>query len=267
MTSFHWHPEVVAGLGLLLALYLLAGGPLRRRLTPGPGPAGRQVAAFAGGVAVLALALLGPLAEWAEHVALSAHMAQHLLLTLVVPPLWLLGTPPWLLSPLARTPGVGRAGFVLTRPVVALGLASAVLVLWHIPRFFEAALRTDALHALEHLTFLGTALGLWWPVAGPRLPEWPRPSPPAQLLYLFLATIPMTVVSAPITVAETVLYPFYTDAVARGVWPLPPRADQELAGVLMWVGGSLPYLVAGTIVYFRWALAEEPGPAGEPSGA
>lgn len=252
----HWHPDVVAGLGGLLALYLLGIGPLRRRLAPGPGPDTAHVASFVGGVLVLACAVLGPLAEWAEHVALSAHMAQHLLLTLVVPPLWLLGTPDWLLRPVTRLPGVTRAGYVLTRPVVALGLASAALTLWHVPALFEAALRREALHALEHLTLLSTALLLWWPIAG-SLPEWPRPAPPARLLYLFLATIPMTAVSAPITAAETVLYPFYAGAGAA--WPLSPRADQELAGVLMWVGGSLPYLIAGTIVFFRWAREEEPG--------
>jgi putative membrane protein len=223
------------------------------------------VAAFVGGSAALAFALLGPLAEWAEHVALSAHMLQHLVLTLLVPPLWLLGTPDWLLRPATRGRGIGRIGYVLTRPVVALGLASATLIVWHVPRFFEAALRQEALHGLEHLTLLGTALLAWWPVAGP-LPEWPRPAPPARLLYLFLATIPMTAVSAPITAAEHVLYPFYAE-VARSAgagWPLAPRADQELAGVLMWVGGSLPYLIAGTVVFFRWAAGEEPGGAALP---
>ena len=93
MNAWHWHPEVAVGLEALTLLYLLAIGPLRRQRRWGPRPPAGQVAAFLGGVLVLAGALLGPLAELAEHVALSAHMAQHLLLVLVVPPLWLLGTP------------------------------------------------------------------------------------------------------------------------------------------------------------------------------
>jgi putative membrane protein len=251
--SWHWHPEVALGLEALLVGYLFLMGPLRRRRNWGPRPSRWRVGAFLGGLAILAAALLGPLAEWAEHVALSAHMVQHLLLILVVPLLWLLGLPAWLVAPLARAPVIGRVGFGLTRPLVALALASAVQILWHVPAAFDAALRVERLHALEHVSFLATGLLLWWPVAGPAA-EWPRPAPPAQLLYLFLATIPMMAIAAPITLAEEVLYPAY--AAGGRPWPLDPRADQELAGVLMWVGGMFGYLVAGTVVFFRWAGPE-----------
>lgn len=246
MSLWHWHPSVLIGLGGLLTLYVWAGGRRAGR---------RRILAFLGGTAALAAALLGPLAEWAEHVALSAHMVQHLLLTLVVCPLWLAGTPAPLLAPVLRVPGARVAGRALTRPAVAFGLAAAVLIAWHRPVFFEAALRSEAVHVLEHLTLLGTGLLAWWPVLGPPLPQWPRPAPPAQLLYLFLSTVPMMAVAAPITLAEDLLYPFYAGA-ARS-WPLPPRADQELAGVLMWVVGPLSYLIAGTVVFFRWASLEE----------
>jgi putative membrane protein len=253
MSAFHWHPEVALGLEALLAGYLLLTGVLRRRLRWGPPPSRGRVAAFVGGTILLAGAVLGPLAEWAEHVALSAHMAQHLVLILVVPLLWLLGLPPWLLAPVARAPVVGRLGWQLTRPLPALALASAVQIAWHIPGAFDAALRVERLHALEHVSFLATGLLLWWPVAGPS-PEWPRPTPPAQLLYLFLATIPMMAIAAPITLADDVLYPFYSES--GRAWPLAPRTDQELAGILMWVGGMFGYLIAGTVVFFRWAGPE-----------
>jgi cytochrome c oxidase assembly factor CtaG len=251
--GFHWHPEIALGLEVLLAGYLLATGVLRRRFRLGPPPARGRVAAFLAGTGILAGAVLGPLAGWAEHSALSAHMLQHLLLMLVVPLLWLLGLPPWLLAPVARVPVVGRAGWWLTRPLATLALASAVQVAWHVPAAFDAALRVGALHALEHISFLAAGLLFWWPIAGPT-PEWPRPSPPAQLLYLFLATIPMMAIAAPITLAEDVLYRFYSGADAA--WPLAPRADQEVAGLLMWVGGMLGYLVVGTVVFFRWAGPE-----------
>jgi putative membrane protein len=163
------------------------------------------------------------------------------------------GLPSWVFAPVARAPALGRLGFALTRPLPALALASAVQVTWHVPSAFDAALRVEALHALEHVSFLATGLLLWWPVVGPA-PDWPRPAPPAQLLYLFLATIPMMAIAAPITLAEDVLYPSYT--AAGRPWPLDPRADQELAGILMWVGGMFGYLVAGTVVFFRWAGPE-----------
>jgi putative membrane protein len=251
--GFHWHPEVVLGLEALLAGYLLMTGLLRRRFRLGPPPTRGRVAAFLAGTGILAGAVLGPLAGWAEYAALSAHMVQHLLLMLVVPLLWLLGLPPWLLAPVARAPVVGRLGWWLTRPLTALALASAVQVAWHVPVAFEAALRVPPLHALEHITFLAAGLLFWWPVAGPAT-EWPRPSPPAQLLYLFLATIPMMAIAAPITLAEDVLYPFYLGG--GHAWPLAPRPDQEVAGILMWVGGMLGYLVVGTVVFFRWAGPE-----------
>jgi cytochrome c oxidase assembly factor CtaG len=130
MATFHWHPEVALGLEALIAGYLLATGVLRRRFGWGPPPGRGRVAAFLGGTVILAGAVLGPLAEWAEHAALSAHMAQHLLLILVVPLLWLLGLPPWLLAPAARVPVVGRFGWWLTRPLPALALASAVQIAW-----------------------------------------------------------------------------------------------------------------------------------------
>jgi putative membrane protein len=257
MNYWHWHPSVVAGLAGLLGGYWLA--TRRRRATPG------QVACFAAAVAALGVALLGPLAEWAERVALSAHMLQHMVLTLVVPPLWLAGTPAGLLRPLLRVPGGRATGRVLTHPAVAFGVAAAVLVAWHRPAFFEAAARDEATHVLFHLTLIGSGLCAWWPVAGP-LREWPRPSPPAQLLYLFLSTIPMAAVAAPITLAEEPLYPFYAAASVAAGWPLSPRLDQELAGVLMWTVGPLAYLIAGTVVFFRWASLEEaePVPASRP---
>jgi putative membrane protein len=263
MIVWHWHPEVAAGLGALVALYLAGVGPLRRRRGWGPTPRARTVAAFLGGTLVMAAALLGPLAEWAERVALSAHMLQHLLLTLVVPPLWLAGTPAWLVRPLLAAPGLASAGRVLTRPVLALGLAGAALVVWHLPGAFGAALARPGVHALMHLSLLGSAVLAWWPVLGP-LPEWPRPAPPGQLLYLFAGMIVMSAVAAPVTMAEDLLYPAYA---APAGWPLSPRADQELAGILMWVGGSLVYLAVATGVFFRWVAREAADEASVPGRA
>jgi putative membrane protein len=260
----HWHPEVAAGLTALLAFYLYATGPLRRRHHLGPPVRVGQRLAFVGGILLTAGALLGPLAEWAEFAALSAHMAQHLLLTLAVPVLWLLGTPAWLLRPLLRVPALARAGRLLTRPGVALALSGATLAVWHMPACFEAAMARQGLHILMHVSLLGTALLAWWPLCGP-LPEWPQPAPPGQLAYLLVAMVAMTAVAAPVTVAENVLYPYYQ--AAPRAWPLEPRLDQEVAGILMWMGGLVAYLIAGTLVFFRWA-AREGGeePVGEEVG-
>jgi putative membrane protein len=255
MTVLHWHPEVAAGLLGVLAAYAVGIGPLRRRWRLGPPATTAEAVAFLTGWGLLTLAVLGPLAAWAEHGALSVHMAQHLVLTLVVPPLWLAGTPGWLLRPLLAWPVLRRAGHGLTRPVPALLLASAALLVWHVPAAYQAALTDPRLHALQHSSLLLTALLGWWPLVGP-LPEWPRPSEPARLLYVVAATIPMTAAAAPITLADGLLYPFYASPPLP--WPLPPLVDQELAGTLMWMGGMVGYMAAGTVVFFRWALREEP---------
>jgi putative membrane protein len=251
MSLRHWHPSVIFGLGGVLTLYLIAIGLARRH----PRPSGRQTFAFVAGTGLIATVLSGPIDELADSVSLSVHMTQHLLLTLVVPPLWLFGTPAWALRPLLRLRPVARAGFVLTRPLVALALASGVLIGWHMPVLYDAALEHETLHALEHLTLLGGALLAWWPVLGP-LPEWPRPTPPVQILYLFLCMVPMTLIAAPITLAEDTLYRFYAHVVVPAWWPLSPLADQRLAGILMWTAGTFGYISATTVIFFHWASRE-----------
>ncbi|MBI4590629.1 MAG: cytochrome c oxidase assembly protein [Candidatus Rokubacteria bacterium] len=250
--SAYWdlHPDVLAGLALLATLYLLGIGPLRRRYRWAGGVAPWRVAAFFGALGVMFIALNGPLHDLAEHSLVSAHMVQHLLLTLVVPPLLLAGSPGWLLRPVLTIRRAAAVGQVLTRPLPALSIYTVVFTTWHLPIPYEWALKDHGVHILEHLLFIATALLLWWPVLSP-LPDWPRPAPPAQLLYLFVAGIPMVPVAAFLTLSDEVLYPFYGKAPWQ--WGLSPLADQRLGGVLMWIGGPLVFLIAMTIVFFRWA--------------
>lgn len=241
------HPTVLIGLALLSGLYVLLGGL---------GTARRQVASFFGAVAVLLLALNGPLHDLSDYYLFSAHMAQHLLLTLVFPPLLLYGTPAHVILPLLRPPAVRAVARVVTRPLVAATLFTAPIVLWHVPVLYEAALRDHDLHILQHIVFLTTAVLMWWPVLSP-LPELPRAAYPLQMLYLFLLGIPMSVTGALIALAERVLYPFY--AAAPRVWGLTALADQQIGGLLMWVPGGLALWIAMTVVWFRWALWSERG--------
>src|SRR5881397_2586854 len=119
VSPVHWHPSVILGLAALVAGYALARRAAPRAEAGGP----RDVALFLAGGLAMAAALVGPLDDWAEHAALSAHMTQHLVLTLVVPPLWLAATPPGVWRPILAVPGARAAGRALTRPPVALGLA------------------------------------------------------------------------------------------------------------------------------------------------
>ena len=267
-TSGELHADVLLGAGLLAAAYAIAWarGPRRSAAEPGR---------FFAGVGVLLLALNGPLHDLSDSYLFSAHMVQHLLLTLLAPPLLLTGTPGWMLDGLLGEGGDGctegvqpappsrlppRAAMVraATRPLPAFALWGATLVVWHLPGPYAAALASHPVHIIQHLTLLATGVLGWWPVlARSRL----APALPyaAQILYLFVFGIPMTVVAAMITGAERLLYPFY--AAAPRLFGLTPLADQRLGGVIMWVPAGLIPLVAFTVVFFRWAAAEAEEPA------
>jgi putative membrane protein len=248
------HVETLAVAALLAGAWLAAH---RGRWCPaGVRASPVRAAAFGLGLAAALIALNGPVHDLAERSHFSAHMAQHLLLALVVPPLLLAGTPAWLMDGLLtvvlRRRGLPAARAV-TRPVPALALYTVVLVVWHLPGPFDAALASHAWHIVEHAALVSAALVAWWPVLGPSRLVAPLPHA-AQILYLFAFGMPMTVVAAMITGADDVLYPFYAGAAAmRGVDAL---ADQRLGGVLMWVPAGVVPLVAFTIVFFRWAAIE-----------
>ena len=242
-----WHPEVIAGLAGLGALYVW-----RARAGETPLPLGRALA-FASGVGVIAVALNGPLHDLADQSLFSAHMGQHLLLMLVAPPLLLAGLRPGMLAPALRLPAVAAALGVLTRAPVAFLLYNAALVAWHLPLTYGLALEHHPLHVVQHLTFMATAVLAWWPILSPE-PQLPRAPYPVQLLYLFLLGVPMTAVAAIITMADHALYPFY--AAAPRVAAVSALDDQRLGGLLMWVPAGVAPLAAFTAVFFRWASAE-----------
>ena len=243
-----WHVEVLAGLASLGALYVWAARARRR-----PWPPGRALAA-ASGLLVLAGALNGPLHDLSDGYLFSAHMVQHVLITLVAPPLLLLGLAPGMLTPILREPGLARGLESLTRMPVAFALYGVAMVAWHLPGPYDAALKSHALHVVQHLTFMASAALAWWPVAGPELSR-PGPSYGAQVLYLFLLSLPMTAVAAFVTFADEPLYGFY--ASAPRVVDLSPIEDQRLGGVIMWVPGGLALLAASTAVFFKWAASED----------
>jgi len=244
------HPSVVIGLVLLGGLYVFLGGLKAPR---------RRVASFAAALLVLFVSLNGPLHNLSDRYLFSAHMAQHLLLTLLFPPLLLYGSPAWIVRPILGVRGVMPVARVLTRPVIAAALFTAPIVVWHVPVFYEAALRHHNLHILQHLVFLATAVVMWWPVLSP-VPELPRIPYPGQMLYLFLLGLPMSITGALITLSDTVLYPFYAEA-PRLASGLDALADQQIGGLLMWVIGALALWGAMTAVWFRWAVREGTGDA------
>ncbi len=246
-----FHPSVVIGLVLLGGLYVRLGGLRAPR---------RRVVSLAASLVVLLAALNGPLHDLSDSYLFSAHMVQHLILTLLFPPLFLYGLPADVVRRILGPPWLRRVSARLVRPVAAAAIFTVPIALWHLPLFYEAAMRHHGVHVAQHLVFLATSVVMWWPILSP-VPELPRASYPAQLLYLFLLGIPMSIVGAMITLADAPLYPFYVEA--PRVWGLSPMADQQIGGLMMWVPGGLIFWLAMTVVWFRWSAREEQG-TGEP---
>jgi putative membrane protein len=242
------HPSVLIGVALLAGLYGLAAKRTRRQLFAG------QVAAFAGALATILLALGGPVDVLADNRLFAAHMLQHLLLALVLPPLLLLGTPDWMVRPFLRPRAVRRLALWVTQPLVAFVLYNGFLAVLHTPPVFECMVRDDAVHIAMHVGLIVTGTIMWWPLLSP-LPEMPRLAYPAQTLYLFLLLIPMAAVSAPITLATEVIYPWYLEG--PHPWGLTPLSDQMLGGLLMWVGAGLYFMCVFSLMFFRWAQRDD----------
>jgi putative membrane protein len=203
---------------------------------------------------VLLLSLNGPIHDLSDYYLFSVHMVQHLVLTLVFPPLFLAGLPPWLLRYLLVRRGVRPIARLLTRPWVAALLFSVTIAVWHLRPFYDLMMRNHEVHIATHLLFMVTATLMWWPVMSP-LAELPRLPPLLAMLYLFLVGIPMQLVGALITFADEVLYPWYLAAPRTA--GLSPLDDQQLGGLLMWIPGNLWIFAAIGVVFFKWAKEEE----------
>jgi putative membrane protein len=266
-TSASIHLEVIVAAGLVGGAYLGAWATraVRTRGSSGPGDApgrpGTGLGAallFFGGLLALIAALNGPLHDLSDHYLFSAHMVQHLVLTLVVPPLVLAGTPAWMADGLLR--GISRwrpAGMlirVLLRPLPALACYAVALIAWHLPGPYNRALEVHGWHIVEHLVLIASAVLGWWPILSPAATVAPPLPYGAQLLYLFVFGIPMTVVAAFVTGAEHVLYPFY--AAAPRIFDITPLTDQRLGGVIMWVPAAVMPVLVFSLVFFRWVAAE-----------
>ena len=209
------------------------------------------------GLAFLAVALLSPIATYAEAL-LSVHMVQHLLLAFVAAPLLVssgagpvlvAGLPPAVNGVLRRV-AASRPYRLVTQPVVAWTVFAAAGWLVHFSPLFDLALRQPVVHAAEHALFLGTGLLFWLPVLG----RHGELSSPGRLLYLALAMPQNTFLAVAISSAARPLYETY-ERLARA-WGPSVLDDQRLGGGIMWVAGDLTLLVAVLAVAARWAAVE-----------
>ena len=236
-------------------LYAKGVVALWRKAGVGRGIRRGQSVSFALGWAALAGALLSPIDAWAER-SFAMHMIQHELLMVVAAPLIVLGRPleawTWALSITARrcfaaaakTPVLNTNGYVTTLSLGAWVLHALALWLWHLPLLFRAALLHPIVHILQHGCFFGSALAYWWSVADRRA----RHPTGTSIASLFTTMLHTSALGALLTFAPS---PWYGTGGPRA-FGLSALEDQQLGGLIMWVPGSIPYLIMGLMIVGRW---------------
>ena len=253
-TSWHGHPEVLIGLVVLQAAYLLGVGPLREKYQWAIRVESKDVILFTTGVVVLFVAMLSPLHVLADDYLFSAHMLQHVLMTLIAPPLLILGTPDWLLRPLLKPVVAYRVARLLTNPFVAFFLFNMTFSLWHIPAMYGSSVLLKYVHIGEHMLFMSTATLMWWPLVS-RSTALPRLTYPFQMIYLFGLSLAQIIVFGMVTFSQAPVYEHYVHT--PRIWGIDPLADQQIGGIIMKVGGGLMFLTLFIVNFFRWYRHEE----------
>lgn len=250
-------------IGFISLVYLAAWVRLRSNSSSYTPP--WRAYSFLVGMSLIWLAVASPFASL-DHELLTAHMLKHLLLMTIAPPLIWLGEPvsrmmhglplPRVQRALGRvvhlrTVVIMRMASVLRRPEFCWFMATATLVVWHVPPLFALGMHSPAWHFVEEASFLVTGLLFWWPVIQP----WRASSKTigradfSIILYLFLATLPCDILSGFLVFCDRVVYPAYVSS--SHMFGFSPLGDQQCAAALMWTCVTLVYLVAGAILTFR----------------
>jgi putative membrane protein len=264
LLAWSFDPWITTGLLLAVAVYWWAWRAVRA--TGERVPPSWYAWSYAGGMAALAFSLLGPLETYNENL-FSLHMAQHLIIMQIAAPLLLLGRPVQLIlraMPPRKTKTTigflfGRnttryAILGVTAPITAFILFNGNMGFWHFPTFYDAAVRDGWVHHLQHALFAGFAMLYWWTIIDPvprhhRLPElWAMGS-------VFLSMMIGSVIGAIITLSESVLYPFYLEA--ANPWGWSPLVDQQVGGLIMWVGSGMLYFAVLFVLVIQLLQRDE----------
>jgi len=261
LSAWDWNPWLIA---LCVAALLIHGARHSFVFT-------HKTGWLLAGLATFFLTLASPVDALANGYLFSAHMLQHLLLLLVVPPLILLGLP---LTPVAggfhRAPWQWLNG-ILRHPAATWLLGVGGMWFWHAPALCNAAVANEWVHRLQYVSLLLMGFAFWWPISGPRNQH--RLAPLPGMIYLFSACLGCTVLGiiitfSPLEVCSIYLHPvdrFNLLPVIRDQWGLTPAKDQQLGGLLMWVPACLIYFCGILGLFSRWHGENSDNAIPEPS--
>lgn len=208
----------------------------------------RQLRSFIAAMVLLFVASTWPIHQIGEDYLYSAHMLQHMMLSFFMPPLVLLATPEWLLRVLVGTGTTYRVVRFFSKPVIAGVLYNGVVMFLHAPEVVNTATVNGALHYLLHLVVVLSAILMWIPVVGPFRELQMKPA--GKMIYLFLMGVVPTVPAAWLTMAERPVYSHYGDQPVR-VWGVSAIDDQQIAGLIMKVGGGVFLWVIVIYMFFK----------------
>jgi putative membrane protein len=248
---FAWKPDVFAATTLAISAAVYAVG-LWRMIANHGRPPRLEIASFAVGWLVLALALLSPIATISESL-FSVHMTQHELLMLVAAPLLAIGRPlvpmMWALPRSTRSRiAAGAPGSLLrlaSSPAPVFLLHALALWIWHLPALYEAAVLDDRIHLLQHVCFAGTATLFWWGLIRGR---YGRMGYGAAVLYVFATAVHSGALGALMVFSDRAWYSLYVKRAIHG----DALADQQLGGLIMWVPAGVGMMVIALALFAAW---------------
>ncbi len=276
LRSWDWRVEIIIILAAAGIIFIIGWLRLRKRSRASTGGNRSRVGApwrplvYVLGLLILGLALMSPIDVLGAQLFMI-HMVQHVLLLMIIPPL-LLGANPlvFILWGLPRNPRKVLGGWLgpkawprkSIKAITGVGVVWLAYVIviwgWHDPQVYSFALRSNLAHDLEHLSFFVVGMLFWWHIvgSGPRIH---RPlSYGGRFAYTISAIPPIMIAGIDIAFAQTPIYSHY-EAVPR-LWAITVLEDQQIAGVIMWVPGSMMYIAAALVVAARWLKKEERKP-------
>jgi putative membrane protein len=247
-------PAVLAPLALLAVVYV--GRFVRaRREAGGRGAGPVQALAFAGGMLALLAALVSPIDGLGEDYLFSAHMVQHVLLGDIAPLLLLLALSRVIMRPATRRLAqLERALGPLASPVTGIALWLGLMYLWHLPALYDAAAQHALVHLLEHASFFGAGVALWWPLIQP-VPMRRRLTGLQPLGYIAAAKAGLAALGLYLAWSTTALYPYYEQT--PRIWGLTSVEDQNIGGVIMMVEQSLTLVTVMVALFVRMLASSE----------